>query len=131
MSDDAWIRLIEWGLRIFQASLILLSPKLMFLLQVRALRRDSTLFGIRVPQDFGDSQIGRDIFDEYRKRIWMMAIVLSGIFAIGAPNGPSVDGLWYFGLYMCMFLASWAIYAMAQRRVRMEAGPAPEPSVRT
>jgi uncharacterized membrane protein len=131
MSDAAWVRLIEWGLRLFQAALILLWPKFNFLRQDWALRRDSTLFGVRVPADFGDSQIGRDIFDEYRKRIWMTAIILSGIFAIGAPNGPSVGGLWYLGLFMGMSMASWAFYAMAQRRVRIEANPAPVPSVRT
>jgi len=131
MSDAAWLRVIEWGLRIFQAALILLWPKLMFLTQDTALRRDSTLFGVRVPSDFGDSQIGREIFDEYRKRIWLTAILFAAIFAIGAPNGPSVSGLWYFGLLLGMLLARWVFYAMAQRRVRMEGGPAPESSVRT
>ena len=131
MSDDALLRLIEWGLRLFLTVLIFLWPKFTFLKQEWALRRDSTLFGIRVQPDFGDSQIGRGIFEEYRKRIWLTAILFAAIFAIGAPNGPSVSGLWYFDLFMGMSVASWAFYAMAQRRVRMEAGPASEPSVRT
>ena len=104
MSDAAWLRVIEWGLRIFQAALILLWPKLMFLTQDRALRRDSTLFGVRVPSDFGDSQIGREIFDEYRKRIWLTAILFAAIFAIGAPMALRCPG---FGTSACLWACCW------------------------
>jgi uncharacterized membrane protein len=131
MTDATGVRLIELGVRLFQAALILLSPKFMFLLQVKAQQRDSTLFGIRVPPDFGDSQIGREIFDEYRKRIWLAAVVLAAFFAIGNPLGPSAGGFWYLGAYMGMLLARWVFYATAQRRVRMEVSPVPESSVRT
>jgi uncharacterized membrane protein len=131
MSDATAIRLIDFGLRIFQVSLILLGPKLWPWLPGRVPERGSTFFGVRVPPGFSASEAGRNILRTFRRRLWIGIFALAGIFAVTAPEGATIQGLLFFGALAMSWLISWVLYGLAERRTRLEAGSAPEPSVRT
>jgi uncharacterized membrane protein len=111
--------------------LILLGPRFWPWFTGGGPERGSTLFGVRVPSDFADSEAGRKIRQTFRRRVWIGIFALAGIFAVAAPSLPSVMSLWYLGAVLATWLTRWIFYWVAQRRTSIEAGPAREPSVRT
>jgi len=131
MSDATSIRLMDLGLRIVQASLILLAPKLWPWLPGRVPERGSTFFGVRVPPDFAWSDAGRNILRTFRRRLWICIFALASVYAGAVPEGAAVQGLWLFGALMASWLISWVLYGVARLRTRIEVGATSEPSVRT
>jgi len=130
MSDATSIRLMDLGLRTLQASLILLGPKIWPWLPGRVPERGSTFFGVRVPPEFARSDTGRNILRTFRRRLWTGIFALAGIFAVAAPDGV-IQTLLFFCAVTMSWLISWVLYGIAERRTRIDAESAPEPSVRT
>jgi hypothetical protein len=118
---------VSVGLRILTVSLLLLSPRLW----PWGLDRRSMFFGVRVPVDFAGSEAGRNILRTFRKRLWICTFALAGIYAVAVPSGPMVMFIWFNGAVAATMLIYAPLYGVAHRQTKMEAGPAPEPSVRS
>jgi uncharacterized membrane protein len=131
MSDATATRLVWFGYRLFSVSLILLGPKLWSWLPGRVTDRGSTFFGVRVPPGFAGSAAGRNILRAFRRRMWTGICVLAGIFAVATPDGATIQSLLFFGALILSWSICWVLYRAAERRTRIEAGSAPEPTVRT
>ena len=101
-------------------------------LWVNAKTRQGTFFGVRVEPDFPNSDNGRAILRNFRRRVWLWALLASIVFAASLWFGSSIvaSHIRSVAFYLIM-VGDVATFAMASRETRAKALRWREPLLRT
>lgn len=113
---------------IIASDVLLVVVQALVFLWINAKTRQGTFFGVRAEPDFPNSDNGRAILRKFRRRVWLLALLASIIFAASLWFGrPIVASRIRSVAFYLIMVGDVTAFAMASKETRVKAPPWREP----